>query len=177
MYCPNCAAANNEGTKFCRSCGSNLSLVPQALTGRLPDERARRKGRRHRSQGPPSLSEGIVKAFTGLGFLMVSLALSFSPIGRFWWFWMLIPAFAMMGKGIAEIVSSRNQQTLSGGLPAPHLHPPQTQIHYPQDQYSPAPGADQLPPRNTGPIFPPPSVTENTTRHLDSARERAKEKN
>ena len=35
MYCPNCAATI-DGVKFCRSCGSNVSLVPQAMSGQLP---------------------------------------------------------------------------------------------------------------------------------------------
>jgi hypothetical protein len=48
MYCPKCATQNTDETKFCRSCGSNLSLVPQALTGRLPEARSGR--RRHRDR-------------------------------------------------------------------------------------------------------------------------------
>jgi hypothetical protein len=173
MYCPNCAALNNDGTKFCRSCGTNLSLVPQALTGRLPDGRSTGKGRRRKEKKPPSLSEGIVEIFTGLGFLLVSLAVLFyAPAGRIWWFWMLIPAFSMMGKGVAEIISARKQEALASGLTSPNLQAP-----YPQAQYPQPPHVEELPPRNTGPIFPPPSVTENTTRHLDAARERAKENN
>ena len=173
MYCPNCAAVNNDGTKFCRSCGVNLSLVPQALTGSLPGGRSTGKNRKGKEKKPPSMSDGIMESFTGIGFLLVSLAVLFyAPAGRIWWFWMLIPAFSMMGKGIAEIISARKLEALNAGLPAARLQP-----QYPQDQYSQASRAEELPPRNTGPIFPPPSVTENTTRHLDSARERANEKN
>jgi len=178
MYCPNCAALNNDGTKFCRSCGANLSLVPQALTGRLPDGRSTGKGKSHKGKKPPSLSEGIIEIFTGFGFLLVSLAVLFyAPAGRLWWFWLLIPAFSMMGKGVAEIVSVKKQEALTSGLPNPNLHVQYPQAPYSQEQYSHPPRAEELPPRNTGPIFPPPSVTENTTRHLDSARERAKENN
>ncbi len=69
MYCPICATENPEEktvkmvtsielpprTQFCRSCGSNLTLVPQALTGRLPEapsSRRRHRNRHHEDQGP-----------------------------------------------------------------------------------------------------------------------------
>ena len=118
MYCPKCATQNAEPKQilmqttvplepsplFCRSCGANLSLIPQALTGRLPFQPKHRKDLEH--GGPATLANGISKLFMGVGFLLVSFACYlFAPAGRLWWFWMLIPAFAMLGKGIAEIVS------------------------------------------------------------------------
>ncbi len=36
MYCPKCGTNNIDNASFCRACGTNLSLVPQALTGHLP---------------------------------------------------------------------------------------------------------------------------------------------
>jgi hypothetical protein len=179
MYCPKCAAQNADDVKFCRVCGTNLSLVPQALTGQLPEEPSDpRHGRRRRRDrdhgGPPNLGHGITKAFVGLGFLMVALALSISPSGRFWWYWMLIPAFASIGKGIAEIVSfkyAQNQQLGQQNQPLgqPQLTPPQAT----------APQSSQPRVRNTGELepppaynpLPPPSVTEGTTRHLDPRKD------
>ncbi len=35
MFCPKCAAQNLDGASYCRVCGANISLVPQALTGQL----------------------------------------------------------------------------------------------------------------------------------------------
>jgi hypothetical protein len=153
MYCPKCATQNNDDTKFCRSCGSNLSLVPQALTGRLPTHsRGRRKDFEH--GGPPALANGISKLFMGAGFILVSFAaFFFAPAGRIWWFWMLIPAFAMIGKGIAEIVSAKFTQNTPQGFTQQAVSPP-------------APPTGELPPRNDV-YFPPASVTEQTTRHLD----------
>jgi hypothetical protein len=163
MYCPNCATQNSDDTKFCRSCGSNLSLVPQALTGRLPETR---RGRRHRHRhaigvvvgnhegdGPANLADGITKTFMGIGFLLVAAAaFLFAPAGHIWWFWMLIPAFALLGKGVAEIVSARYSMTpgLSG-----------TQTTLPS-----APRTGEVSPTNAQ-FVPPPSVTEQTTRQLD----------
>ncbi|HJQ24758.1 MAG TPA: zinc ribbon domain-containing protein [Blastocatellia bacterium] len=36
MYCPECAMQNAEGTKYCRSCGTNLETVALALKGEQP---------------------------------------------------------------------------------------------------------------------------------------------
>lgn len=158
MFCPKCATQNIDGAHFCRACGANLSLIPQALSGQLPTappvEQLGRGRRRDRSR-PPSLDEGIRVSMMGVGFIAVAMALAFfgRPIGaNVWWFWMLIPAFGMLGKGISLIV--RAQQ-----LKSSHFNPPQ-QLPYV------APPAN-LPASNTNELRPPvPSVTEGTTRHL-----------
>jgi zinc-ribbon domain len=165
MYCPRCATQNSDDTKFCRACGANLSLVPQAMTGRLPEARHTRRRNRHgRDDGPPDLSNGIQKLFVGIGFIFVALAARFfAPAGHIWWFWLLIPAFATLGKGVAEIVSAKTYLT---GLP-------------PSANYTPIPPArvtNDLPPRNTNEALPPPSVTEGTTRHLDPVSDSYKER-
>jgi zinc-ribbon domain len=156
MYCPKCATQNAEDTKFCRSCGSNLSLVPQALTGRLPEApsgRRRHRGRNLERDDPATIASGITKAFTGIGFLLVSFAcFFFAPAGRIWWFWMLIPAFTMLGKGVAEIVSAKYGPNLTHGTS--------------QTAMPAAARTGELPPQNDA-FFPPPSVTEQTTRQLD----------
>lgn len=156
MFCPKCAAQNMEGVHFCRACGANLSLISQALSGQLPTAPVEQfgRGRRRGSSRPPSLDEGVRTLVMGFGFIAVAVALAIwgSPIGAsVWWFWMLIPAFAMLGKGIAEIVRAnqlkwqpQGQQQISYGAP-------------PQN----------LPASNTNELRPPvPSVTEGTTRHL-----------
>jgi zinc ribbon protein len=156
MFCPKCAAQNIEGAHFCRACGANLSLISQALSGQLPTAPVEDfgRGRRRRGSRPPSLDEGIRTLVMGFGFIAVAVALAIwgSPIGAsVWWFWMLIPAFAMLGKGIAEIV--RANQVKSS---------PQMQ---PQISYNAPP--QNLLAGNTNQLRPPaPSVTEGTTRHL-----------
>lgn len=156
MYCPSCAVANNDDTKFCRGCGANLSLVPQALTGQLPAAGSTRSHRRSRHgkgfdhRKGPDIGDGIQKAFLGIAFLLIALILGFVGGGRGWWFWLLIPSFALLGKGVAEIVTAK-------------LSPGAAQASMP-----PAPRPAEMPPHTTGPIMPPPSVTEGTTRHLDA---------
>ncbi|HKY03508.1 MAG TPA: zinc ribbon domain-containing protein [Blastocatellia bacterium] len=161
MYCPKCGTQNLEDIKYCRSCGANLSLVPQALSGEFTQERAvghdaegkpyDRHGRRMHHQ--PSLASGIQTAFAGTAFLIIAIVLFLT--GQKWGLWMLIPAFAILGKGVGEIAASKQSQ--------------------PQLQSAPPPArtTGELPPEHSYGALPqsPPSVTENTTRHLDATRE------
>src|SRR5690349_6772059 len=67
MFCPKCATQNLDGASFCRVCGANISMVPQALTGQivqpqapaeeLVDESCAPRGRR----GKPLTLEGAFK--------------------------------------------------------------------------------------------------------------------
>jgi hypothetical protein len=140
--------------------------VPQALTGRLPvaveeeseDEShdwSRKDKRKRKNKGPMSMEKSITNIFMGLGFLALSLALSRSPVGMFWWYWMLIPAFSMLGGGVAGLVRARREEQrrlpTAGPIVASTLPPARVSA---------------LPPRNTSEIMQPPSITEGTTRHL-----------
>jgi hypothetical protein len=161
MFCPKCATQNLEGASFCRSCGANISLVPSALSGQLPQARedeelytGRRARRRHGRE--PSLDHAFKNMFMGIAFLLVSIALAFSGRGYGWWFWMLIPAFSLLGSGVAQCIRVREREkrsNLSGTVGQPSMQSRQR--------------VDEFPARNTGELVaPPPSVTEGTTRHL-----------
>ena len=84
MYCPNCAAPI-DGAKFCRSCGSNVSLVPQAMAGQLPQsddgEDKRHRGRHHRDhrhgKKEPSIEKAATNFFSGIGFLLAAMFIVF----------------------------------------------------------------------------------------------------
>lgn len=160
MFCPKCGGQNPEEGKFCRSCGTDLGNVTQALTGALPPQRQifDHKGK------PVSWDRAIPKLFTGLAFLVVSLVLAFSQMGRGWWFWMLIPAFTSLGAGVAQLVQLRKAE--KGGMMY------SSQLEFPAQQQNAA-----LPPQQTawtpaesryktGDLVPP-SVTDSTTRHLE----------
>jgi hypothetical protein len=173
MYCPNCAA-QVDGIKFCRQCGTNVSLVPQALTGQLPvaqpappvpEPAHGRRGRRRRHQQPPSLENAGREFFGGLGFLLLSLAIwQLFPGGKFWWFWMLIPAFMAMGKGIGQYFAVREQRQFPT---LPYNEAVTLPPASPQPQFSvPTTSELKLPERAAG---APQSITEHTTRHLDAA--------
>ena|ERR1043165_149406 len=156
MFCPKCATQNLDGASFCRGCGANISLVPQALTGQVVqpqsaeiDEAGGRRGKR-RKREEASLDRSFKNIFMGAAFLIVAIALSRSIVGQTWWFWMLLPAFSMMGTGIAQYIRVREQERRAQ-LVAP-----------PVGQTFPAP-----PPRPPGELRAPvASVTEGTTRHL-----------
>lgn len=175
MYCPRCGAQNIEDSKFCRGCGADISLVPQALTGHLPEKRAvghdaegkpyDEHGRRIRkSKDAPRLDKAIANVFTGVGFLLVALSvLLFFPGGRIWWFWLLLPAFGSLGGGAAEYVRFKMSKGEESKLPGMDSRP----------SFQPQPArVSALPTRNTSELVPPPpSVTEGTTRHLDQSPE------
>jgi hypothetical protein len=160
MFCPKCATQNLDGASYCRSCGANVSLVPHALSGHLPqaadDVEGGRRGRKRHGRREVSLEHAFKNAFMGIAFLLIAIALAFSRMGTGWWFWMLIPAFSMMGTGIAQYIriKEREKHALrSGGIGSIGIQQP--------------PRVAEIPARNTGELLaPPPSVTEGTTRHL-----------
>ena len=162
MFCPKCATQNVDGASFCRVCGANISLVSQALAGQPTqgsgDERSRDRHRRRRPR-ELTLDQSFKNMFMGVAFLIVAIALSKS-IGAGWWFWMLIPAFSMMGTGVAQFIRLKEQEKRTSFDAGPLAPPTLTDRGVP---VQPA----HLPQRNTGELMPhPPSVTEGTTRHL-----------
>ena len=152
MFCPKCATNNLDGASFCRTCGANISLVPQALTGQLAQsppeaiEEGRRGRRRNREL---TLDQALKNIFLGFAFLIIAIALSRS-IGQGWWFWMLLPAFSMMGTGVAQVIRVRERDKRAS------LAPPPMSAAFPE------------PPRVNELRAPMPSVTEGTTRHLNN---------
>ena len=165
MFCPKCGGQNPETGKFCRSCGTDLGNVSQALTGTTPQQPQRLVNHK----GKPIHFEGAVaKLFSGLAFLIVACVLGFTNAagGRGWWFWMLIPAFGSLGSGVAQLLQIRRAEkgqpiyapADNQGSFAPvsnsALPPQQTEWTAPESRYK------------TGDLVPP-SVTDNTTRHLE----------
>lgn len=164
MFCPRCATENADDAKFCRGCGTDISLVPQAVTGQLAelsseDEEGRSGRRNRKGRKPPTIERATKSFFEGLAFLLVSIAIAlFFPSGRLWWFWLLIPAFYSMGNGVAIYLAVREKRK---ALTPPQFTPARGAVAPPKKQ------ASELPSRDTGELVPPPpSVTEGTTRHL-----------
>lgn len=171
MFCPKCATQNVEGGSFCRSCGANISLIPQALSGSLPekkrpnedwDYRSKRRGRRDR-QIEPSMEKGIFNVFVGIGFIIAALAIIFRfPAGIFWGWSLFIPGFSSLGRGVASIVAARRAGSANPQLPqgASGAYFPNPPVNSPTVRIES--GVAQ-----TGQLMNPvPSVTEGTTRHL-----------
>ena len=167
MYCPKCGTENTDTASYCRGCGANIALVPQALTGTLADANAAggegltRRERRDLRHGrkDPNIESAVVPFFGGLGFFLVAFAvMAFMPGGRLWGFWLFIPAFFMMGGGLAAYLRWKETQKT-----------PQFPTYAPPSAIPPAPArASDLPPRrDTSDLYKPGSVTEGTTRLLD----------
>lgn len=159
MFCPKCATQNIDGASFCRSCGANVSLIPQALSGQLPTKQVEEElhpddGSRRRRRGVPNIDNAVRSLMMGVAFAVISIMVSkYAPGGWTWWYWLLIPAFMMAGKGISDLV--RLNQCKTAKLPGASV------------QSIPASRPESLPtPRTAELRSPVPSVTEGTTRHL-----------
>jgi hypothetical protein len=151
MFCPKCATQNLDGASFCRSCGANISLVPQALSGQLmqPQPPTEVDGICRTRRGRELTIEQPFKSFfMGVAFVIIAIVLS-RTIGYGWWFWMLIPAFIFMGNGVGQFF--RLQE-----------HAKRASLAQP-----PVGRTFVEPPRAPeGLRAPVSSVTEGTTRHL-----------
>lgn len=155
MFCPKCATQNLDGASFCRSCGANISLVPQALTGEMAKpEKEEVDGACGTRRRDLTLDQAFKNMFLGVAFLLISIVLSRSGMGQGWWFWMLIPAFSLMGVGVGQLirVRERDKQAFQRA-PSPRTFSDRFQA--------------EMPVRRTDELMAPvPSVTEGTTRHL-----------
>ena len=168
MFCPKCATQNLDGARFCRACGSDISLLPQVLSGELASrlEGATTPTRRRRRRNPetPSIEKAIRSLFAGIAFVIIAFAVKeWAPAGHIWWFWMFIPAFTNLG--IAASQYARHKSEKSSVAPSAYERG--------EDELVAPRRASALPPRDTDELIDaPPSVTEATTRHLGVPVER-----
>jgi hypothetical protein len=173
MFCPKCGTNNPDDGKFCRSCGVDLGNVNAAISGELTvTEEGCGIGGRKRARNADQLFADAMRAIvTGIGFIVVSCVLYITNVanGRAWFWAMLIPAFTFLAKGVSDYFKSRRMDRarqiglqptatvnqMRGGQPST-LPPAQTTfIAAPESRYK------------TGDLVPP-SVTDNTTRHLET---------
>ncbi len=174
MFCPKCGTQNPETGRFCRSCGADLGNVSAALSGDLPAQFTGRKAARlhreiSRRQNPDEVfGDSIKQIISGIGFLIVAIALLTTGVagGKAWWWAMLFPAFGLLSKGISDYVKSKRMEKSQVGF-----------SNQSQNILNQPPTNAALPPIKTEYIAPdsryktgdlvPPSVIENTTRHLE----------
>ena len=175
MFCPKCGTNNPDDGKFCRSCGVDLGNVNAAISGQLAttDDSSCMTGRRGKPKNADDLFADAMKSIvTGVGFIVVSGVLYMTNVanGRAWFWALLIPAFTFLAKGISDYLKSRRmdraresypQVTVNqvGGVHPSTLPPARTSFVAPaESRYE------------TGDLVPP-SVTDNTTRHLEMENE------
>lgn len=172
MFCPKCAAENVENAQFCRGCGANISLVPQAVSGQLAERVEELEGgskgdrRARRRHGEAVTIERAVRGFfMGIAFILVAFAArAWAPAGNIWWFWMFLPAAGLLADGVSTSLRLRERRARLAPLSAPAVMP--------LAQRTPA---ARLPARGTGELIQPPSVTEATTRHLATPSKHGRE--
>jgi hypothetical protein len=173
MYCPNCAAPI-DGVKFCRSCGSNVSLVPQAMAGESPQSDGARDERHwgrwghphwdHHRKKEPSIEKAATSFFSGIGFLLAAMFIVLSSPPGVWWGWVFIfPAFSLIGAGIGQYLQLKEKQRQPPSI---------NQAGVPPIAHQPPAEAPTLSAPTTSELIKPSSVTEHTTKHLESSRPR-----
>jgi hypothetical protein len=134
------------------------------------DRRGRPSRKAHR---PPTIEGAAREFFSGIGFLLVSLAIwQFFPGGFAWWFWLLIPALGAMGKGVGQYLSYREQQRALAP-PQSFQAAPSLLVTPPKPQFSVPTTSELKLPANATP--PPASVTEHTTALLEREHAARKE--
>ncbi|HYW71514.1 MAG TPA: zinc ribbon domain-containing protein [Pyrinomonadaceae bacterium] len=154
MFCPKCATQNVDGASYCRNCGANVRLVPQALNGQLPAA-YQEDSNRYLNRRAPSVDRAVRPLMMGIAFaVVVAMTARFAPAATHWSFWLVIPAMLMFGRGFVELLrvrTARNQiQT-----------PMQAGLNSARPFDLPSAKTEEL-------ITAVPSVTEGTTRHLEN---------
>jgi hypothetical protein len=160
---------NLDDAKFCRACGADIRLVPQALQGTLhaaletPATGEAATCRKEKKRAPATIDAGLKDIFSGLGLFIIFLIGLFVFRGAFWvTVWFIIPALASVGEGIGKLIRARQEQTLLTATPyaGGNFHPA---------PFAPAPIVKELSSPDTTEIArAPASVTDGTTRHLDA---------
>lgn len=168
MFCPKCGTQNPDDGRFCRSCGADLGNVTAALSGKLPAQPQNLTDRRGR---PINWDGAISKMFMGIAFMVVSVILGATGMGRGWWFWLMIPAFAMLGSGVAQFIQLKKSEQQNVNFAPQNTQntinsaPPNNALPPTQTDYVPPPKGSIY---DTGELQERPgSVTEATTRHLE----------
>jgi zinc-ribbon domain len=176
MYCPQCATPHKEGSKFCRSCGTELEAVALALSGGTAKAAEAGEKKSESKTAEDWLEKHIegVKGISGGATLMavslligVALAL-FVPADVPWmlvWMvffgWLAVWGGIELASGIGGVLEAKSRLRLMGpaGRRAAGEAAPR-QLSSPGEPVT-------LTNASAFTSSPPLSVTEETTRQLD----------
>lgn len=184
MFCPQCATPNTEGSKFCRSCGTELEAVALALKGESAKP-AKKSGKKKKDE-PSTAEEWMVARGEYAGavlrgvILMIVAALIAVPLALFspaempWviiWMvffgWIAVWGGIETAEGAGGLIEAKNRLRLlaakSGGAAVDSTTPQQLPAARESTSAVSAAEAFRRP--------TPASVTEGTTRELDELLE------
>jgi hypothetical protein len=135
MYCPSCSTQSIEGAKFCKSCGMNLGIVTQALSGgvTVTDPLRDREYKRARKQ----ISDGI-QGFAVGGAFLAGAALTYFLVPKNSYVYALTLGLALIGiiklfRSVGSIIDAKVGPKLldpalqprgTGGLSNPQTNQP-----------------------------------------------------
>jgi hypothetical protein len=176
MFCPKCGSNQGEGRKFCTSCGTNLLIVSQALSGKLPQSNPSPPTLHafDRERQQRELTKGIYFAIIGGGILAGKLvSLPFTGFRGGFGFWGIV-GLILLAIGIAKTISYRpHGNAPAEAVPPPQVHPelyqPNAQTAPPQPVFSASSADDYTAPRTSElePVDnPKASITEAETQNL-----------
>lgn len=175
MFCPNCGVHQTGDRRFCPSCGQNLALISQAMSGNLMQPAAMAAGRESLTERrrQDELSKGVKLTIIGGAFLAIQFfgfifSIPFrggsSPFGFFSFI-----ALILMAVGVSKLVNARpvSQPNRFGYAAAPPLPvyqqiPQQPVVAHDLEVHPDAPPTGDL----VEAPHHPPSVTEDDTQHL-----------
>ena len=167
MFCPSCGSNNQAEVKFCTRCGTNLGIVSEALTGRLPAQTAAEddlmpKLMRDYYRGRKDTITGVTLLLAGLLIMAILVGAGMNAIGAFFIiFWMLIWGAASLAGGLGKwIASSGELKSLGMGSQG------ELRAGYAPRRIEPVSAERQSTGFSTGPVDFPGSATEHTTRQL-----------
>jgi hypothetical protein len=172
MFCPNCAAQIQNQTNYCRSCGTDLKIIAQALDGQLalPEEAGTAEEKKldltprwlkQQSKGIENIGQGAALCVISI-LLGVALA-AFSEKDNWIMVWLIFCAWLSVwgafgiGDGISKLIASRMTRRALEGLAAATTLPAAGAAS--DTQRLPGAGA-------TPEAAPPSSISEHTTAHL-----------
>jgi hypothetical protein len=172
MFCPTCGAQQSETRKFCTSCGTNLLVVSQVLSGRTaglqPAPANLNELARQRDLARGVKMTVIGGAFLAIQFFSFVFSLPFRTGGSPFGFFSFV-ALIFLAVGISKLASAR-------AIHLPQIvrtHPNQAGINHLNRPPAPRPVIEERPvdepARTTGSLaaqHPAPSVTEEDTQHL-----------